>query len=248
MIKKVLGGLFLTGALLMLIGAIANGSLFSDQGSTAATYGNFLGTIIPIIIYVLSGIFLLTFDNPTKLNYIDGFKKRSKQSSKVIALFVICLVLYGFLFFFSGFWANTNIGNDDFVSLIIVNVVYNPFLWPFFVSTFLLAKYVWPHLASKRHFVKSDDVLNEYFSANEMFYDWSGDSFVLASKKVLYFPKLFCVIPFNQIASTKFYKELWEKGIYINLVNGKKIYIATKHFERIQQAINAYSQVQQQVY
>lgn len=245
MAKKVLSGLFFAGALLILISAIANGSLFSDQGSAAATYGKFLGTIILIIIYVLCGIFLLTFDNPTKINYIDGFKKRSKQSSVIIAFFVICAVLYGVLFFFSGFWSNSNTGHDDFVSLIIVNVVFNPFLFPFFVFTFLLSKYVVPHAASKKYFMNSDAALNEYLSVNETFYTWSEDNFVLASNKVLYFPQLFCVIPFNQISSTKFYKELWEKGIYINLVNGKKIYIATKHFERIQQAINANQQIQQ---
>lgn len=67
MVKKVLGSLFFLGALLLLIGAIANGTLFSDRGSVAATYGFFLGTIIPIILYILSGIFLFTFDSATKL-------------------------------------------------------------------------------------------------------------------------------------------------------------------------------------
>ena len=67
------------GALLILAGAVADGSLFSDQGSAAATYGNFLGTILPVVVYVLSGIFLLAFDKPTKLNYIEGFKKEASN-------------------------------------------------------------------------------------------------------------------------------------------------------------------------
>ena len=97
MAKKVLGGFFFAGALLVLIGAIANGSLFSDRGSTAATYGYFLGTILPIVVYVLSGIFLINFDKPEKLNYIDGFKKRSKQSSKVMPF----IIVYGVFMLFS---------------------------------------------------------------------------------------------------------------------------------------------------
>ena len=86
--------------------------------------------------------------------------------------------------------------------------------------------------------------MNEYLSVNETFYTWSDDNFVLSSYKVLYFPALFCVIPFNQIASVKPYKQLGEKGVYINLVNGKKICIATKHVERIQDAVNAIQQTQ----
>ena len=105
--------------------------------------------------------------------------------------------------------------------------------------------YALAHNASKKYFISSDGDLNEYLSTNETFYAWSEDYFVLASNKALYFPKLFCVIPFNQISSIKYHKELWEQGIYFNLSNGKKIYIATKHFDRIQEAINTANQVQQ---
>jgi uncharacterized membrane protein HdeD (DUF308 family) len=234
--KKILGILFFVGALLILVGSIANGSLFSDQGSAAATYGNFLGTIIPIIIYVLCGIFLLTFDNPTKLNYIDGFKKRSKQSSKFIPL----MIAYGVLMLFSAMGVGAS-DTDNYILSYLIAIV--PYVIPLCIFVSFYQIYALTHNASKKYFVNSDSALNEYLSTNETFYAWSDDNFVLASNKVLYFPQLFCVIPFNQISSIKFYKELWEQGTYINLTNGKKIYIATKHFDRIQEAVNAANQV-----
>ena len=237
MVKKVLGGLFFVGALLILIGAIANGTLFSDQGSAAATYGNFLGTILPVVVFVLSGIFLFTFDKPTKLNYIEGFKKRSKQSSK----FVPFMIAYGIFMLFSAIGASAS-GTDNYALSYIVAVV--PYVIPLCIFVSFYQMYALTHNASKKYFMNSDSALNEYLSANETFYGWSEDNFVLASNKVLYFPGLFCAVPFNQISSVKFHKELWEQGVYINLSNGKKIYIATKHFERIQEAINAYSTIQ----
>lgn len=238
MVKKVLGGLFFVGALLMLIGSIANGTLFSDQGSAAATYGNFIGTILPIVVYVLSGFFLFTFDNPTKLNYIDGFKKRSKQSF----VFIPLIVVYNIFILFCALGVGLS-GTDNYILSYIIAIV--PYIVPLFIFAYFFPMYALTHNASKKYFINSDTMLNEYLSTNETFYTWSDDNFVLASNKVLYFPKLFCAIPFNQISSLKLYKQLGEQGVYINLVNGKKIYIATKHFERIQEAINANQQTQQ---
>ena len=232
MIKKVLGGLFFAGALFMLIGAIANGTLFSDQGSAAATYGYFLGTILPVVVYVWSGFFLLTFDKATKLNYIDGFKKRSKQTAQ----FSVFVIIYSACVLLAGVGAGTSV-SDNFIVAGLVAIV--PYAIPMFVFIYLHQMYALTHQASKKYFVNSDSALNEYLSANETFYAWSEDHFVFASNKVLFFPQLFCVIPFHQISSLQAYKQLGEQGVYIHLVNGKKIYIATKHFERIQAAVNA---------
>lgn len=238
MIKKVLGGLFFICALLILIGSIANGTLFSDQGSAAATYGKSIGTLIPIIVYVLSGIFLITLDNPTKLNYIEGFKKRSKQSSKFI-IFIVVYVLFILISTIGVVASNA----ENYVLAYIITVT--PYIIPMCIFVYYYQMYALAHNASKKYFINSDGDLNEYLSTNETFYAWSEDYFVLASNKALFFPKLFCVIPFNQISSIKYHKELWEQGIYFNLSNGKKIYIATKHFDRIQEAINTANQVQQ---
>ena len=236
--KKILGSLFFVGAFLMLIGAIVSGTLFSDQGSVAATYGNFLGTIIPIVVYVLSGLFLLTFDNPTKLNYIDGFKKRTKQSSK----FILFIIAYGILMLFS-FIGVVASGTDSYLLSYLVAVIF--YVIPLCVFVSFYQMYALTHNASKKYFINSESAMNEYLSVNETFYAWTEDNSVLASNKILYFPKLFCAVPFNQIASLKHHRQLVEQGVYINLVNGENIYVVTKHFERIQEAVNANRQTQQ---
>lgn len=236
MVKKVLGGLFFAAALLVLIGAVANGTLFSDQGTAAQTYGRFVGTLLPVIIYVLSGIFLLAFDGPTKINYIDGFKKRSKQASECI----LFMVAYGVLVLFAAIGAGSS--GADMLGCIIGIL---PYMVPVGIFFYLYQMYALTHNASKKYFVNSEAALQEYLSANETFYAWSNDNFVLASNKVLYFPQLFCVVPFQQISSLTFYKGFDEQGVYIHLANGKKIYIKTKHYDRIAEAVNAYAQVQQ---
>ncbi len=247
MSKKVLGYLFFAGAILLLIGTIANGTLFSDQGSTAATYGNFFGTLIPIIVYVLSGIFLITFDTPTKLNYIDGFKKRSKQCSKIvlfISIYVIFL-LFSVIGVITSNNYNTALHNIILTSILRYIITTLPFILPLVIFVSYFQIYALTHNASKKFFINSDNELHEYLSTNEVFYAWSDDYFVLASNKVLYFPQLFCAIPFNHISSIEIYKQPLEQGVYINLSNGKKIYILTKHFDRIQEAINVNTQTQQ---
>lgn len=232
MIKKLLGILFFVVALLILIGSIANDTLFNDLGSAAATFGNFLGKLIPIVLYIFSGIFLFAFDNPIKMNYIDGFKKRSKQVNAILPL----LLAYFVLFLISCYGLGLS-GVDNYVLGFITVLL--PYLVPIIVFAIMLPMYALTHNTSKKYFANSDAALNQYLSANETFYAWSEDHSVLASQTVLYFPQLFCVIPFNQIASTKLYKQLGEQGIYINLSNGKKIYVATKHSERVEEAINA---------
>ena len=235
--KKILGGLFLAAAALVLIGAAGNGTLFSDQGSAAATYGNFVGTLIPVVLYVLSGIFLLTFDNPTKMNYIDGFKKRSRQSSK----FIFFIAAYAIMVFFASIGAGLS-ATDNFVLSMVIGIA--PYMIPVAVFVALYQVYALPHIASKKYFAANDAALNEYLSTGETFYSYSSDNFVLASSKALYFPQVFCVVPFNQIASTKRTTELWLEYVYFNLPNGKKFYVTTKHYDRILAAIQAHCQAQ----
>lgn len=236
--KKILGILFFVGALLLLVGSVASGSLFSDQGSVATTYGNFLGILVPIILYILSGIFLLTYDNPTKINYIDGFKKRSKQNSKII----VFIVFYAILILITSIGVGASYTDNYFLSFIVAII---PYMIPFMIFCVLLLVCVLPHNASKKYFINNDETLNEYLSASEVFQSYSSDNFVIASGKALYFPKLFCVIPFNQISYIKLTKELWLQYTYFYLQNGKNFYITTKHYDRICEAINVNKQSQQ---
>ena len=235
--KKILGILFFVIALLVVIGFIGDGAVLG-QGSSAATIGSFIGTLLPVILYIFSGIFLLTFDNPTKINYIDGFKKRSKQSSKM----VVFMVAYAFLMLLVAVGVGAS-DTNNFVLSFVVTVL--PYLIPFLIFVVLFQMYALPHKTSKKHFISNDEALNEYLSPNETFYAYSDDNFVLASNKALYFPKLFCVIPFDQIASITLTKQLWEQDVYFTLHNGKKFYIVTKHYDRIQEAATANGVVQQ---
>ena len=61
MIRKILGGVLILEAALIIIGSIVNGSFMSDQGSAAATYGTFVGTMLPVIVNVFGGIFITKF-------------------------------------------------------------------------------------------------------------------------------------------------------------------------------------------
>lgn len=238
MFKKVLGGAFFAGALFLLIGAISNGSLSRDHGSSAATFGFFVGTLAPVIIYALSGLFLFTFDNTTTLNYIEGFKKRSKQSSSIVAF----IAAYGVLLLFAAIGAGaagTSLGVLGYL------LVFLPYLIPLLVFVVLMQMYAQPHWTSKNYFLHSDEALNYYLSNYETFYAYSSDGYVFASNKALFFPKLFCVIPFDQIASIKLTKQLWEQDVYFHLANGKKFYIVTGHYDRIMDALNAHNRVWQ---
>lgn len=231
MVKKALGGLFLIAAVFLLVLYIFNGSLFSDRGTAAATYGYFLGKIISIVLYVFSGIFLLGFDSATKINYIDGFKKRSKQSSKI----VVFITLYFIIFAVVTMRVSASDPENYLISWLVAVI---PYGIPVIIFSSLMTMYSTPHKASKKYFINSDVALNEYLSESEVFYIIADDGSVVMSNKALFFPKLLCVVPFNQITSLKLSKTPFEKGIYFNLVNGKKFYVATKHFDCIQQAVS----------
>jgi len=93
-----------------------------------------------------------------------------------------------------------------------------------------------PYWKSKKLFLNSGEALNRYLSLNESFTAYHET--VLASDKALYFPKLFCVVPFDQIQSIKLSKQLWEQDVYFNLINGQKFYIVSKQYDNILKAIN----------
>ena len=120
-----------------------------------------------------------------------------------------------------------------------------PYFLPFVSFVFMLTMYTLPYNATKKRFLKNNEDVEAYFSADEIFYTYSEDNSVLASNKVLFFPQVFSAIPFDRIASTKHVKTLWEHDVYFNLVNDKSFYIVNKNYDSIQAAINANSQSQQ---
>ena len=78
MAKKIFGGLLILAGICALVGAIVNETI---------------GTILPVIVFICSGIFLLTFDNVKKLDYIEGIKKRKTQCTIIIVFVVIYIAM-----------------------------------------------------------------------------------------------------------------------------------------------------------
>ena len=93
------------------------------------------------------------------------------------------------------------------------------------------------HNFSKKYFVNSDAALQQYLSANVTFYNAAADGSVYYSNEALFFPKLLCVIPFNQIESTRLSKVLWEQNVEFKCTNGKKLLITNNNYDAIQQII-----------
>lgn len=236
MIRKILGGLLFVEAALIVIGSIANGSFMSDQGSAAATYGTFVGTMLPVIVNILGGIFLFRFDKVYKQTYIDGFNARKKQCSK----FILFVVFYALAMFLAGIGAGASGADNFFLAFIIAAL---PYFVPMMIFALMLGMYAVPYWACQKNFKFDDATLNEYISVNETFYTYSEDNSVLASNKVLFFPKTFCIIPFDQIASTKFYNAI-EQDIIFTLTNGKKVEIVAnkKKYDSVVSAIEANKQ------
>ena len=228
--KKIIGILMLIIAILSLIGSIANGSLFEDRGSAAATYGGFIGTLLPILLYVISGIFLIVFDSAAKSGASKGFNKRKAQCSGIIVLFVLWSLL-AILVIFS---ASINSGaTGNFLSFLMII----PYLFP--VLTFdAMLQYALPYLSCRKHFYSDSTGYEQYLNAGTLV-SYSADKKVLANSKALIFPELFCAVPFDSIASVKLSKQLWEQDVYFNLTNGKKFCIISKKYNEIMAAINA---------
>ena len=233
MIKKILGGLFFVAAILILIGSIANGSFMGDHGSVAATYGAFVGTMLPIIVNVCAGIFLIRFDRVYKMTYIEGFKVRKKQCSIIILFFILYDI--GMII------AVGNAVYSYLSGLILVALLY---FAPVIIFMVMLGVYATPYWACRKNFKLDDSMLNDYFYFNATFYTYSEDNSVLASDKVLFFPKTFCIMPFSQIASAEFKNSGIEQDVIFKLVNGKKIEMVAgkKRYEEIASAIAAHEQ------
>ena len=223
MIKKIMGGLLICMAILTLLGAIENEDVFS---------------IIPVIVFVCSGIFLITFDGIKKLSHIERIKKRSTQNV-LIVVFTVLYVLFAIL---AGLGAvasyNTRYalgGDDNFLMLVITFTL--PYFIPLGMFSGMLGMYVFPFSACKKQF-NYDANVAVFFDINDIFYSYSADNSVLANSKILFFPNLLCAIPFDQIVSTKFVNMGVEKDVYFMLLNGKKISVPSGKYDEITNAIN----------
>lgn len=234
MTKKIIGILFLVFAVLVLIGAVLNGNFSNDNVSFAYTVGAVIGICVIELVYVLSGLFLFTFDKVYKKSYVEGYAIRKKQCSAIVRF----LVVYFVLLFLAGVSAGPT-PSDNFLLSFIISAL--PYFIPGMVFAFMLAYYVLCFKACEKNFRLNELKLERYFSEDETFCSYAEDNSVLASDKILFLPKTFCVIPVDQIESVRFKDIVIEKDVIINLVIGKKIEIVAgqKMFESIAAATHA---------
>lgn len=227
MVRKIYGGLLLALSAFLTYSFVNTALLLSDAGYDNAGY--LLGMALPVIAYVFAGIFLITFDSVYKKSYVEGFKVRRKQCPKIV-LFTVVFIVFAIL-------GGKNM-MDSIVSLIVWVLIY--FVPAMFFAA-MFGYFAIPYWNCNKKFSYIENALNTYLTPEEAFESYSEDNFVLASSKVLLFPKTFCVVPLDQIASVEFVNIFVEKDVYFRLTNGKKIEIVAdqKKYESIKAAIEA---------
>ena len=218
MAKKIIGVLFWATALIVIIGAAAGGFLMSDRAP---------GIIIPALSYILAGLFFFRFDRALKRDFADGFAIR-KQQNLCIILFV---VFYALLIFLVGVKAGMSAATNPLGSFILGVV---PYFIPALVFSGMFGMYAAPFNLCKKQFGEAS------FSAE--FESFDEKDRVLASETALFFPRYFCLIPFEKIESVKFVSSL-ERDIIFTLKNKKKLEIVAgkKQYEAVLAAMDKFA-------
>lgn len=227
MFKKIASILFFFMGISGFIGFIGSADELSYL-STPAILGRLLGVAIPTVSYIYGGIILLMFDNAYKKNYVDGFKMRKSQSVPIIVLCIIYCILFEMMCFTSAVYP-----------AFVVGILFFIYIIPVAIYIFIFSMYIMPLNASKKYFLNNDALIQEYLGNPSAFKSYSPDNAVLASDNALFFPKHFCLIPFNQIKSVEYKTMLAEPLVYFHLFNGKKFSITTTKYDNIMAALNA---------
>lgn len=236
MIKKIFAVIFFVAAVPALIGLFVNTVGIFSLGLYSKALGYLIGGLIGPVLYILSGFFLLFFDRAYKKTYVEGFKLRIKQNVKII----LFTVIYGVLTLGSGLVSGLNAKGSLLETWLGWLVTALPYLIPVAVFSAMLGMYVIPFNASRKRFVYNDDMINEYLSGKEELRCYSDDHSVLANEKVIFMPKLFVVIPMEQIASVKFVNMGIEQDVVFEQPDGQKLEVVAgkKKYEAILRAID----------
>ena len=214
MLKKVFGGFLLAIAALELLSVINSLSVMSRLG-LPVTYngyfwGYFLGQMLPVIVNFSAAVFLFRFDRAYYQRYEDGFITRRKQCSK----FVCFIAFYGILYIMALLG-----GRFSFKAVMLSILMY---ALPAVVFSAMMGYYALPFWACKKNFHINDESFRLYLSAKNLSY--YENNFVIASDTILFFPKTFCIVPIDRIASTRFKVIIGiEKNVVFTLDNGKMI-------------------------
>ena len=227
MFKKIVGAFFFVMALIALIGVLAGGVVDSIPAV--------MGAMLPIGMYIFSGIFFFTFDGVYSQPYVKGFQTRGKQNTMI----VISMVVY-FLFFLITCVSVAAAGGDNYL-LDVVTKCWAYFV-PFMIFATCFSLYVVPYMSCKKNVLNTPAAVEGYLSANQQYYSFSQTNKVLANEYALFLPRAFCVIPYQQLQTVKHVKQLGEEVVYFYLTNGKKISISTRQYQDIAKALQAYQQ------
>ena len=220
MTKKIIGVLFFALAALDLFGAVSNGTFESDRA---------VFTIVSIILYLLSGLFFITFDNVYKKELAEGFKTRQKQNL-IIILFTLS---YAVLVFLAGVGAGVRGAGNYLLAFVVLAL---PYFLPLLVFSGMLGMYVVPFNTCKKQFgaeLPNKENLKAYTEK------------VMADDRMIFFPRYFCCIPFEKIESVKHTSAL-EQDIVFTLKNKKKLELVAnkKQYKAVLSAIENKNAVQ----
>ena len=222
--RKILSILFFVVAALLVIGAVANGTLMS----------NFLANLLVTVLYALAGLFLLRFDDVYQKSRVEGYKLRARQCTFILAFVVAFLILM----LLAAIGAGAS-GRGNFLVGFLLAAL--PFYVPMVIFLGFMAIYVIPYQNCRKCIPMDEEQLNAHFAGRGAFTALTDDGSVLASNEALFFPRLFCLVPFGQIASVKLYNFI-EQDVIFTLTNGRKLVLVSSkaQFEAIQAAVGAH--------
>lgn len=222
--RKILSILFFVVAALLVIGAVANGTLMS----------NFLANLLVTVLYALAGLFLLRFDDVYQKSRVEGYKLRARQCTFILAFVVAFLILM----LLAAIGAGASGGDNFLVGFLLAAL---PFYVPMVIFLGFMAIYVIPYKNCRKCIPMDEEQLNAHFAGRGAFTALTDDGSVLASNEALFFPRLFCLVPFGQIASVKLYNFI-EQDVIFTLTNGRKLVLVSSkaQFEAIQAAVGAH--------
>ena len=216
MFKKIFGILMMACAVLSFIGMIASKITVS--------------TLAIQLLFLLGGIFLVSFDNVYRKSYEEGFKARKRQCTFVT---VFCVI----------FWVIMLIMGIGGIYIMAASsrMQLNPYwLWlatlvfyaaPALVFSAMFDRYVKPYSACRKRFGINDTTVHEYLGSLEKIGE--SNDFVIIKNSVLFFPKAFCIIPINKIQSISVSKDMLGQKAKFILVNKKKILVYTKQYKDV---------------
>ena len=227
--KKILGIV-----LLVLGGLSILGSSLPENSANAIT-------IIATILMVATGILLITFDSGARLDYYMGYSRRKIQNVLVVVLLIPCFVLFLIASGAIGIVLANPPTDMKLFFIVLVFVSWFLYAFPTLVLGIVLAQNTLPFNACKKHIPHYNSLIEENLVIKKDLSACSDDGTVMANDSVIFFPKHYCMIPFEMIESYKYSNPLkFEPDVFLKLKNGKTVLIVNKNFGAIKNVIDAH--------